>query len=292
MKKRARQRRVAYDEANTRQRAIMLAALALVLTLFVELCNRGFSVPRLFGFIFGAPLTFMCNVMIVLTSLVFSELFRRRRAVLGTVCLVWALLGVVQFMVARDRTTPFSSMDLLLVKEAFSLITIYCTWGQIVAMFLGVFLLFALIIAMFARAKRRRQRNLPRALVAFVGCVLLCAMTAAVGVRTGLFPQRFDSLVDNYADYGFPVVFTYTFGQMGIARPKDYSGETMVEILEHIESETEADPVHYPSFDENDNLTQPNILFVQLESFIDVDTIEGCEVSRDPTPFFNHLREE
>ena len=292
MKKRAVQRRVAYDEANFRQRAITLVILALVLTLFVELCNRGFSVPRLFGFVFGSPLVFACNAMIVLTSLVFSELFRRRQAVLGTMCLVWVLLGVVQFMVARDRTTPFSSMDLLLVKEAFSLITIYCTWGQIVAMFLGVFLLFALIITMFARAKRRRKRNLPRALVAFVGCVLLCVMTAAVGVSTGLFPQRFDSLVDNYADYGFPVVFTYTFGQMGIARPKDYSDEAMVKVLEHIENETEADPSRYPAFDEDDNLTQPNILFIQLESFIDVDTIAGCEVSRDPTPFFNHLRQE
>ena len=287
-----RPRRVAYDEAKFRQRAITLALLALGLTLFVELCNRGLSVPRLFRFITGAPVVFLCNCMIVLTSLVFSELFRRRRAVLGTMCLVWVLLGVVQFMVARDRTTPFSSMDLLLVKEAFSLITIYCTWGQIVAMFLGVFLLFALIITLFTRAKRRRNRNLPRALVAFVGCVLLCVMTAAIGVSTGFFPQRFDSLVDNYADYGFPLVFTYTFGQMGIARPKDYSDEAMGEILEHIENETDTESEHYPAFGEDDNLAHPNILFVQLESFIDIDTIRNCEVSRSPTPFFNPLRFE
>lgn len=289
MAKRTKGRPVVYDRANFRQRAITLAVLALILTLFVELCNRGFSVARLFGFITGAPLVFLCNAMIVLASLVFSELFLRRRAVLGTVCLLWVLLGVVQFMVARDRTTPFSSMDLLLLKEAFSLITVYCTWAQIVAMFLGVFLLFAVVIMLFTRAKRRKQRNLPRALVAFVGCVLLCLMTAAVGVRTGLFPQRFDSLVDNYDDYGFPVVFSYTFGQMGIARPKDYSDQAVVEILEDIDEGGEA--VRATALDEDDP-AHPNILLVQLESFIDVGTIKGCRVSRDPSPRFNRLREQ
>ena len=280
---RTKKHHVVCDRASFRQRLVTLVTLALILTLFVELCNRGLSAARLFGFITGAPLIFLCNAMIVLTSLVFSELFRRRQAVLGTMTLLWLLLGVVQFMVSRDRTTPFSSMDLLLLKEAFSLITVYCTLAQIIAMFLGVFLIFVMVILLFTRARRRKHVNLSRALVAFVGCVLLCLMTAAVGVRIGLFPQRFDSLVDNYDDYGFPVVFSYTFGQMGIARPKDYSDQAVVEILEDIDSMV---------FNEDDNMAQPNVLLVQLESFIDVSTIKGCRVSRDPSPRFNHLREQ
>ena len=283
MNMRTKKHHVVCDRASFRQRLVTLVTLALILTLFVELCNRGLSAARLFGFITGAPLIFLCNAMIVLTSLVFSELFRRRQAVLGTMTLLWLLLGVVQFMVSRDRTTPFSSMDLLLLKEAFSLITVYCTLAQIIAMFLGVFLIFVMVILLFTRARRRKHVNLSRALVAFVGCVLLCLMTAAVGVRIGLFPQRFDSLVDNYDDYGFPVVFSYTFGQMGIARPKDYSDQAVVEILEDIDSMV---------FNEDDNMDQPNVLLVQLESFIDVSTIKGCRVSRDPSPRFNHLREQ
>ena len=42
-------------------------------------------------------------------------------------------------------------------------------------------------------------------------------------------------------------------------------------------------------FDEDDNLAQPNIVFVQLESFFDVSTIKGCELSKDPTPCFNRI---
>ena len=78
-----------YDEATPRQRAVTLVILALVMTLIVELCNRGLSIPRLFQFITGSPLIFLLNVLIVLTSLVFSELFLHRIAMLGTICLLW-----------------------------------------------------------------------------------------------------------------------------------------------------------------------------------------------------------
>ena len=277
-----------YDEAPPRQRAVTLVTLALVMTLIVELCNRGMSIPRLFQFIAGSPLVFLLNVLIVLTSLVFSELFLHRIAMLGTICLLWLFFGVVQYIVTKDRTTPFSSMDLLLIREALSLLSIYATLPQIIAIFFGIFLVFALIIMLFTRTQRRRHRNLGQALVGFVGCLLLCAMIETAGIRTGLLPQRFDSLVDSYNDYGFPLVFTYTFGQMGIARPSNYSNETMGEILENID-DGKADR---PTFDQDDNTTQPNIVFVQLESFIDVGTVRGCRVSRDPTPFFNQLKRE
>ena len=277
----------AWDTASLKQRAIMLPVLALLLTLIVELCNRGLSPARLFGFLARSPVIFLCNWLIVLTSLVFSELFRRRRAVLITTSLVWLVLGIVQFIVVKDRTTPFSSMDLLLIREALSLLSIYCTGPQIALMFAGTFLLFAAVILIFTRARRRQKRNLPKALVAFVGCLLLCAMIASEGMHVGLFPRRFDSLVDNYNEYGFPVVFTYTFGQMGIARPRDYSDQAVGEILEEIDPD--GGEAVLPTFDAGDDLTRPNIIFLQLESFIDVDTLRGCEFSRDPTPFFHRL---
>ena len=140
-----------YDETPPRQRAVTLVTLALVMTLIVELCNRGLSIPRLFQFIAGSPLIFLLNVLIVLTSLVFSELFLHRIAMLGTICLLWLFFGVVQYIVTKDRTTPFSSMDLLLIREALSLLSIYATLPQIIAIFFGIFLVFALIIMLFTR---------------------------------------------------------------------------------------------------------------------------------------------
>ena len=280
-----------YDTTPLRVRLIVLPVVALILTLVVELLSRRLSVPRLFQFIAQRPVIFLYNALLILTTLIFSELFRRRRAVLVTTAMLWLVLGVVQFVVVKDRTQPFCSVDILMIKDAFSLITVYYTWPMIILMFGSGFLVILLVIALFARMhKRHRKHHLARALAVFVFFVLLDAMIAALCVHGGVIPQRFENLVDAYNDYGFPLCFTFTFGQQGIARPESYSAESVAEVMGGIDGEAEdSGELVYPTFGEDDNIAHPNIVFVQLESFFDVNTIVGGEYSRDPTPMFNRL---
>ena len=284
-----RGRKIRYEAGGLRRRLILLPVTALLVTAAVELLNRGLSFSRLFQFILQRPGYFLYNALIVLTSLVFSELFKRRRAVLCTTCFVWLLLGVVQYIVVKERTQPFCSVDILMLKEAFSLITLYFTWPQIILMFTAGFGAIALVILLFARMRRRRRVNFAASLAAFVGFVLLTTMVAAVGLREGAFPRRFDNMVEAYNDYGFATCFVFTFGQQGISRPNTYSADSVDEILEEIAQQTDTSELVYPVFDEDDNLAHPNIVFVQLESFFDVGTIKGCTCSSDPTPWFNRL---
>ena len=281
-------RKIAYETGSARSRMIFLPVLALLLSLVVELGNRGLSPVRLFHFIVHSPVAFVFGWLVILTTLVFSELFKRRRAVLCTVTLLWLTLGVVEFMVIKERTQPFCSVDILMIKDGFSLITIYYSWAKIILIFSSAFAAICAIIMMFARMKRRRQYNLPMSLAVFVGFVLLSFMVAALGVRGEVLPRRFDSLVDAYDEYGFVTCFTFTFGQQGISRPDEYSPETMAEVLTDIAPEG-GDEYVYPHFSENDNLAHPNIVFVQLESFFDVNTVVGSAYSADPTPWFNRL---
>ena len=281
-------RKVPYDTGSVRSRLIALPAIALGLSLAVELLNRGLSPARLFEFIVRRPVAFLFSALVILTTLVLSELFRRRRAVLGTTALVWLILGVVEYMVIKERTQPFCSVDILMLKDAFSLMTVYYSWTKIIVIFSASFLAIALVIMLFARLPRRRRFNFPRSLAAFVGFVLLTAMVAALGVRGGALPAKFDSLVDAYDDYGFVTCFTFTFGRQGIVRPEAYSAETVAEILDDI-GEEDGDELVYPVFGADDNLAHPNIIFVQLESFFDVGTVVGGAYSADPTPWFNRL---
>ena len=281
-------RKIAYDTTPLRRRLILLPTTAVALALVVELFNRGLSPARLFAFIGSRPVAFLFSALVILSSLVFSELFKRRRAVLTTTCVVWVVLGIVEYMVIKERTQPFCSVDILMLKDAFSLITVYYTWTKIIVIFTSSFLAIVLVIMMFARMKRRKRYNFPRSLAAFVGMVLLTMMVAALGVRGEVLPTKFDSLVDAYNDYGFVTCFTFTFARQGITRPQEYSAETVAEILSDME-EPEGDELVYPVFGARDNLAHPNIVFVQLESFFDVNTIRGAEYSADPTPWFNRL---
>ena len=279
-------RRVKHETANPQVRLIQLPVMALALTLLVEFCNRGLDVRRLFDFVTGKPLMFLYNALIVLTTLLFSELFKRRRAVLCTTCILWVILGIVQYTVIKERTQPFCSVDILMLKDAVSLMTIYYSTARIILMFVSGFALIVLEVLLFSRTRRRKRVNRAASALTFVGFALLCAMISALSIRAELLPRRFDNMVDAYNDYGFPVCFTFTFGQQGISKPDTYSSETVAEIIKDIDDDGE---MAYPVFDETDNLAQPNILFVQLESFFDVNTIIGSQYSADPTPNFNRL---
>ncbi|MBQ6374271.1 MAG: LTA synthase family protein [Clostridia bacterium] len=278
-----------HDHTGPVTRLIALPALALGLALIVESFNRGLSPARLWQFVSGRPLAFLYNVLIILATLAFSELFKRRRAVLATTCIAWVVLGVVQYIVIKDRTQPFCSVDILMLKDAFSLITIYYTWPQIILMFTAGFAAVALVVVLFTRMKRRRRVNYTVSVLVFLGLAELCAMLSAMGIHSGFFPRRFENLVDAYNDYGFATCFTFTFGARGISKPDQYSTENVAEILADIEAEPADAELTYPVFDEDDNLSHPNIVFVQLESFFDVSTIKGCEVSADPTINFDRL---
>lgn len=282
-------RKIVYDNSKTQRRMLLLPLLALGLTLIVELLNRGCLPSRLWDYICHRPLYFIYNTLIVLTTLIVSELFKRRKATLVSMSILWIILGVVQFLVVKYRTQPFCSVDILMLKDAFSLITIYFSWSQIILMFgMGFFIIF-LVITMFSRMCRRKSFNFGLSLTTFMGFTLACICICVLGIRYGYFPKRFDNLVDAYNDYGFATCFAMTFGQQGIDRPETYSTESVVEILEKIDDEPREESQTHPVFDETDNLTHPNIIFVQLESFFDVNTIIGGEYSRDPTPNFNRL---
>lgn len=276
---------IRFDETSAKARVILLPLLALGLSLIVEGLNRG-SVVKLFRFVTQRPVYFLYNYLIILTSLTFSELFRRRKSVLYTVCVAWVALGNAEFMVAKERTQPFTSMDVLMLKDAITLTTIYYTWPQIILMYGSIFLATVLLIYIVTRLPRRRQVNYTLALSTFCGFLTLCFCSYALSVHFGAIPRYFDNLVDAYDQYGFAACFTATFGSMGVSKPSDYSTEVVTDIVEEIDEEQP----HV--FGSEDNLDHPNVIYLQLESLFDVNTVIGAEYSEDPTPNFNRLSRE
>ena len=287
------EKRRKYDHSDGRKRIILLPVMALVLTLIVEGFNRG-SAGALFDYVVSHPFYFLYNVLIILTTLTFSELFKRRKSVLYTTCVVWIALGIAGYLVVRERTQPFTSMDILMLGDAITLTTIYYTWPQIILMFGSIFLGIVLVIWMITRLPRRRHVNYTLSLSLFCGMVTLCFCLCTLGVYFGYYPRYFDNLVNAYDEYGFATCFTFTFGDMGVAKPSEYSTETVSGIIEEIDdTEPEATPApEAHEFGEDDDLAHPNVIYVQMESLFDVNTIIGSSYSTDPTPNFNRLSEE
>ena len=286
-----RKRRVKYDTTPGWLRAAKLMLMALVVTLIVEGFNQG-SPARMLNYLTQRTIYFVMNWLVVLTTLSLSELIKHRKALAWTLSALWIGLGFANYMVCRNRTQPLVGGDLLITREILGMVTVYFSWPQIIAGCAAILAIIFGVILMFSRTKICRRVNYAHSVggVAVLVCFTFCLSLLAI--KFDVIPDTFGNRVDAYHDYGFTTCFTYTFGTKGISKPDEYSPEVVEGIMEEIDEPQATEAPLGARFDADDDLSRPNIVFIQLESFFDVNTVIGAEFSRDPTPNFHALLEE
>lgn len=292
---------------------------SLVCYIFVELCSRK-SIWKLGMFFLQNPLVFFYNVLIIATTASVCLLFRRKIFVLSIVMLLWGLVGVTDAVVLAFRTTPFTAVDLVLLKDALQIVKHYLSWFGVVLICLGAVAVVLLCVYLFYKAKKEEQRINYRIRIPFcIAVVGVCLLLTNAGMATGLLERKFVNLVQAFQDNGLPYCFMNSVLNVGVKRPEEYSQEVVGSFLEKFEEEegrelvTEA-PKPTAALDPEPNATltdipeitkapeteteqektgteYPNIIFLQLESFFDVKYIRDSSYSKDPVPFFTALKE-
>ena len=121
---------------------------SLLCLCFVELCSRK-SVVDLCLFLIREPLVFLYNALIIAATASLCLLFRRRIFVLSVVLLLWAAIGVTDFVLLSFRTTPFTAVDLALIKDALVIANRYLSWIGVVLILLGVITALILCVILF-----------------------------------------------------------------------------------------------------------------------------------------------
>jgi phosphoglycerol transferase MdoB-like AlkP superfamily enzyme len=218
------------DNHKLKWQLVTLLGLSLLLTLLMELLNRRSGV-KLVQFLCQHPFMFALDALLILNTLAFSQIFHRRIAALTTISLAWLTLGFVNYIVICFRTQPFTIADVMLVKDMFSLITVYFTWYEIALMFGGIVFLIAFIALLFIRAPKRERVPYMFTLVALSVLTAIGWGCARLGVESGFISTRFPTLKDAYQDYGFAYTFITTFADMGISKPDQYSADTVDDII-------------------------------------------------------------
>lgn len=122
--------------------------------------------------------------------------------------------------------------------------------------------------------------------------LLVIAMTFGATfalIQIGTLHTFFGNLAYAYRDYGVPYCFINTWMNTGIKKPADYSEENVKKIFDKEQynkdgtmklTETKADE------------DSPNILFLQLESFVDPSLFNNIELSQDAVPNFRELKKK
>ncbi|NBH73260.1 LTA synthase family protein [Clostridiaceae bacterium] len=258
-----------------------LALAALAVNVTIEFASRK-SLPAVAGYLFGSPLVFLVNTLLVLAPFLPVFFVRRKFFAAAVAAFLWIAAGVANGVLLMFRTTPFTATDFRLVKYAASLLTTYLTWPQISIGGAAAAAVLAICVAVWRKVPADPQPvNLTQsACVAAVGMAVIWG-SLNLAMLSGLVAVRFGNIGQAYEAYGFPYCFANSLFNTGIARPDEYSREVVAEV------EAEAlKPEKLYSLESNKT---PNVIMVQLESFFDPTLWLKNPVEKDPIPFFRYL---
>ncbi len=276
---------------------------------FITECFSRRSLFKTIGYLFTHPVIFLLNVIIVLWTYSLVLLVKRKKFATIFISALWLIIGIVDFVLRSFRVTPFNASDITLIESAVDMAFVYMSWWQIALIVIAVLLFLSIIIYLFIK--------LPKSTVKIKYLVALATVVvtffAVNGLASGavyikLVPSKFGNLTEAYAEYGISYCFANSLLNMGISKPDNYSEEVVNGIVKDdiIPKETlssdllisvpESDSSQEGLNDKNEVIVEaneqtPNIIFLQLESFFDVNRIKGISFSQDPIPNFHSLQE-
>ena len=259
----------------------MYVITALLINLFIEIMARKSFLEGIY-FLIGNPYVFICNAMIILMTLSVTLLMRRRFFGLSLISVLWIILGIANGVLLANRVTPFTAVDLMMIDSALGVLDKYFSPIQVVFVIIALILAVLGLVFMFFKAPKVKHKiKYIRNIFAIVIIWAIGLGTINLGIASELISMKFGELRVSYYDYGFVYCFANSLINTGIDKPNSYSGETIEKIVKD---------------DDEDTLKKakkkPNIIFLQLESFFDLNNLKGITLSENPVPNFEKLMEK
>ena len=255
---------------------IFHALWAMMLEFMIESFSRH-SAAEGYLFMTGSPLVFLYNSLLIFMTFMIVYLFRRRLFVRLGLSAVWVYGGYMNGTVLSNRVTPFTAQDIKLLEDLADILDKYMSPDKLLMnVLLVVAALFVLYLFWKKGPKYQGKMHYVRNFAGFLAVIAIFAGSTVLALENRVISSYFGNIAFAYQDYGFPYCFSCTLVETGMNKPYGYSEES-IEALTDWEEEVPEE--------------LPNIIFVQLESFFDVTTVEYLRLSEDPIPYFRSLME-
>lgn len=257
---------------------VFFAVISILENLIIESLSRHSLIKGIMH-IFTSPLAFFVNSLIIMLTLSFALLFKRRVFGLVMLSMPWLICGIVNCVLLSFRVTPLGAMDFQIAR--ISVILMYLTPWQRILLYCAVGIFVSGVITLWVLGPKISGKiNYGRTTASIAG-IIICIMTLiSVGHSIQALSINFGNLVGAYDDYGFVYCFSNSVLDTGIDKPSGYDENKIKSILDSL-----------PATKSTDNLIKPDIILIQMESFVDPKTIKNLSFSDDPAPIHTYLRE-
>ncbi len=255
---------------------LLHAVLACMINFVIEAISRHSAVEA-WNYMTGTPLVFLYNAFMIFITFSAVYLVRRRMFVRIIISVLWLALGVANGYMLMKRVTPFNAQDFKVAKDGLTLINNYFNGVELVGLAVGIGAVVIWVISMWRRGGQYDGKL--RRLWALLGVAVWFAVYGLVSdqaVEKRIVSTYFGNIAFAYEDYGLPYCFMASVFNTGITEPNDYNEKTITEISNNREiTKNETGRAE-------DEL--PNIIFIQLESYFDVNEAEFFTTSEDACP--------
>ena len=228
------------------------------------------------------PVSALFNALILLGFYSLTLIFKHRIFALSTVSILWLGLGVTDCVLLGMRVEPLQAIDFYIVRTGIAIIGVYMSVPAIILSALGILAAIFLLVLLFIKAPVSPMPPISQRLLAVI-CILL-ALTlfsiAFVGFGNA-DPNNYQTISEGYDAYGFPYCFLRSVFDRGIDKPSEDSAARTAQTISALAKQ---EPV-LPS-------DLPNVIFVQLESFFDIDRLSSIRFESDPIPNFHALEKQ
>ena len=251
--------------------------ISVLLILVIEVLARH-SLTDGIRFVWDHPFLILLSAAILTAFYALALLVPKRNFVWLCITVVIVGLAVTNSILLCFRITPLAATDIALLTSVFEIMGIYLTVWQIILLVLLVLVVIAGLIYLGIRMKKQVYHPILAVCNAVIS-ILAVVLMIHIGDARGWLQTEFANLPDAYADNGFVYCFTRSLFDRGISKPDTYDEDTVDNILEDMKKQTT-----------NEVEEKPNIIFIQLESFMDLKRMQGVTYSEEPTPVYSSLR--
>ena len=277
---------------------------SLILVFLVECFSRG-NINASFNFFRHFFKIFLYNSLIVGFTLSPCFLFKKRVFAFSLVSLTWIILGIANNLVIKFRETPLTFSDLGMIQNALELSKQYLSKSSIILiilLFIGVISTLSFLFFKCKKYKIKYIRNITSLLIFFA----LFKILLNYGLDNDIISKNFWDITGGYNQYGFSYSFYNSAVNNGMSKPNGYSKNTIACIKNELDILTAEnsnnktltssaiikDNSSIKEINSDTSIIKPNIIIVQLESFINPNWITDIELNKNPVSNFEALSDD
>lgn len=239
----------------------------------------------------------LLDYLIILVMLSPAIFLKKKVFYKSLISAILILLSIANYFISIFRGIPLAYSDIYCIGDALSLTKSFLGDNSILFISAGVTVLITCLVFLFIKEKRGFRISSYSNIVVFVILAIGTYSYYLNLINTKTLIYYSANMVKTYRYNGY-VYSTLESGLRFIRfKPKDYNEDSIMAIRKEVDSNTTSSKKATLASTKLTNISsnetkKPNILFVQLEGFMDPMAIKGVMYTKDPIPNFRKLQKE